>query len=150
MQKTQKTYSAKPGEVERRWYVVDLEGQVLGRAASRIAMVLRGKHKPQFTPHVDTGDFVVVVNASKVKLTGRKLDKKRYYRHSGYIGNLKSRTARQMLAHNPEELVRLAVRGMMPKNSLARKQLKKLKVYAGPDHKHEAQKPVPLDLDTIR
>ncbi len=150
MQKSQKTFSAKPGEVERRWYVVDLEGQVLGRAASRIAMVLRGKHKPEFTPHVDTGDFVVVVNAAKVKLTGRKLDQKRYYRHSGYIGNLKVRTARQLLANNPEELVRLAVRGMLPKNSLARRQLKKLKVYAGPEHRHEAQKPVPLDLETIR
>ncbi len=150
MQKSQKTFSAKPGEVERRWYLVDLEGLALGRAATRIAMVLRGKHKAEFTPHVDTGDFVVVVNAAKVKLTGRKLDQKRYYRHSGYLGNLKIRTARQMLAQNPEELVRLAVRGMLPKNSLGRKQLKKLKVFAGSEHRHEAQKPVPLDLETIR
>ncbi len=145
-----KTYSAKNGEVQQRWHLVDLEGQVLGRAAARIAMLLRGKHKPEFTPHTDTGDFVVVINAEKVVLTGNKLLQKRYYRHSGYIGNLKERTAGEMLATKPEELIRLAVRGMVPKNTLARQQLKKLKVYAGPDHPHEAQQPKPLDLNTIK
>ncbi len=145
-----KTYSAKNDEVERRWYLVDLDGQTLGRAATRIAMVLRGKHKPEFTPHTDTGDFVVVINAEKVRLSGNKLQQKRYYRHSGFIGNLKERTAAEMLATKPEELIRLAVRGMLPKNTLARQQLKKLKVYAGSDHPHQAQQPKPLDLSTIK
>ncbi len=139
------TISAKPGEVEQRWFVVDATDQVLGRLATRIATVLRGKHKPQFTPHVDTGDYVVVVNADKVKLTGAKLDKKMYYRHSRYPGGLKSKTARQMLAEKPEELFRHAVWGMLPKNRLGRKLIGKLKVYRGPDHPHAAQKPVPLE-----
>lgn len=144
----QKTHSFKKGEVERAWYVVDLEDQVLGRSASRIASILRGKHKPQYTPHTDTGDFVVVVNAEKVRLTGNKRQGKRYYRHSGYIGNLKKRTAAEMLTKKPEEVIRLAVKGMLPHNSLGRTQLKKLKVYAGPDHPHQAQQPKPLELKT--
>ncbi|MFH2007169.1 MAG: 50S ribosomal protein L13 [bacterium] len=142
----QKTYSAKPGEVERSWYVVDLEGQVLGRAATEIAKILRGKHKPQFTPHVDTGDFVIVINAEKIKLTGNKLANKRYYRHSGFIGNLKSRTAGEVMESHPDRVVRAAVQGMLPKNTLGRAQLKKLKIYAGPDHPHEAQQPATLTL----
>ena len=137
------TISAKPGEVEQRWYVVDATDQVLGRLATRIATVLRGKHKPEFTPHVDTGDYVVVINADKVKFTGTKLDKKTYYWHSNYPGGLKSRTARQMLAEKPEELFRHAVWGMLPKNRLGRKLIGKLKVYRGADHPHEAQKPEP-------
>ena len=141
-----KTYSAKPGEVTRRWYVVDADGLVLGRLASRIAGVLRGKHKAVYTPHVDTGDFVIVVNAQKVKLTGNKLSQKRYYRHSGYLGGMKSRTAGEMLARQPEEVIRHAVRGMLPKNRLNRRILTKLKIYAGPDHPHQAQQPQPLEL----
>jgi large subunit ribosomal protein L13 len=139
-----KTYTARKGEVARRWYVVDAQGKVLGRLASRIAMVLRGKTKPVFTPHVDTGDFVVVVNAGQVQLTGRKLDKKSYYRHSGYPGGLKEISARHLLAKKPEEVLRHAVRGMLPKNSLGRHLLKKLKVYAAGEHPHQAQQPVPL------
>ena len=142
----QKTVSYKKDDVERKWYVVDLENQVLGRTASRIATVLRGKHKPQYTPHTDTGDFVVVVNASKVLLTGKKKQQKKYYRHSGFIGNLKSRTAAEMLEKKPEELVRLAVKGMMPSNTLGRAQLKKLKIYSGAEHPHQAQQPAALDL----
>lgn len=132
-------------EIERRWFVVDASGQVLGRLATKIATVLRGKHKPQFTPHLDTGDFVVVVNAEKVRLTGRKLDQKKYYRHSGYMGGLKEFTAKQMLQRKPEEVIRLAVKRMLPKNRLGRKQLKKLKIYAGPEHPHVAQQPKPLN-----
>lgn len=139
-----KSYMAKKGEVPRRWFLVDAQGQTLGRLASRIAMVLRGKNKPQFTPFLDTGDFVVVVNAGGVKLTGAKLDQKLYYRHSGYMGGLKEISARQLLKRKPEELLRHAVRGMLPKNSLGRHQLKKLKIYAGGDHPHQAQQPVPL------
>lgn len=142
----QKTYSAKPGEVERQWVVLDLDGQILGRAATEIAMILRGKKKPTFTPHVDTGDFVVVINAEKVKLTGNKLVNKRYYRHSGFIGNLKSTTAGEMLERHPDRVLREAVRGMLPKNTLGRALLKKLKIYAGPEHPHEAQKPSPISL----
>ncbi len=138
------TISAKPGEVEQKWYVVDATDQVLGRLATRIATVLRGKHKPMFTPHVDVGDFVIVINADKVKLTGTKLDDKKYYWHSGYPGGLKSRTARQMLADKPEEVFRRAVWGMLPKNRLGRRLIGKLKVYPGPDHPHKAQQPVPL------
>ena len=141
-----KTYSAKPGEVERKWYVVDLEGKVLGRAASAIAQTLRGKGKPEFTPHVDTGDFVVVVNAEKVVLTGAKLDKKMYYHHSGYHSGLKITAARKMQAEKPEEMIRQAVWGMLPKNRLGRKLLKKLKIYAGPDHSHQAQQPEILEV----
>ena len=141
-----RTYTAKPGEVERRWYVVDADGQTLGRLATRIADTLRGKDKAQYTPHVDTGDFVVVVNAEKVRVTGNKLDQKRYYRHSGYPGGLRSRTLREQLERRPTEVIRKAVKGMLPKNRLARRQLTKLKVYAGPDHPHEAQAPQPLEV----
>jgi len=136
-----KTYTARKGEVPRNWYLVDAQGKVLGRLASRIAMVLRGKTKPVFTPHMDTGDFVVVVNAAQVQLTGKKLDNKIYYRHSGYIGGLKEISARRQFQKKPEEVLRQAVRGMLPKNSLGRKLLKKLKIYAGGAHPHQAQQP---------
>lgn len=141
-----KTYSAKPAEVERKWYVVDANGCVLGRLASFVANRLRGKHKPIYTPHVDTGDHIVVVNADKVALTGKKWDEKFYYRHSGYMGGLKSMTARELLQKRPEDLVIRAVKGMLPKNRLGRKMLKKLKVYAGPEHPHVAQGPESLQL----
>ncbi len=139
-----RTYSAKPGEVERTWYVVDASQFELGRLATRIAMVLRGRHKPQFTPHVDTGDFVVVVNASQVKLTGRKLDQKYYHRYSGYSGGMKSLVARDVRASDPERVIQQAVKGMLPKNRLSRQIIKKLKVYGGTDHPHAAQQPQPL------
>lgn len=142
----QKTYSAKPGEIERKWFVVDLDNQVLGRVASEIAKILRGKHKPQFTPHADTGDFVIAVNAEKIKLTGNKLTDKKYFRHSGYIGNLKSTTAGEVMESNPDRVLRSAVRGMLPKNTLGRALLKKLKIYTGPEHPHEAQQPTVLPL----
>jgi len=142
------TYNAKPGEVTREWYLVDAEGQTLGRLATQIADTLRGKRKAQYTPHVDTGDFVVVVNAEKVAVTGNKLDQKRYYRHSGYPGGLKSRTLREQLDRRPTEVLRTAVRGMLPKNRLARQQLTKLKVYAGPEHPHASQNPRPLNLES--
>jgi large subunit ribosomal protein L13 len=141
-----KTFMAKEDEVDKKWYVVDAEGLVLGRLASEVARRLRGKHKPIFTPHNDTGDFVVVVNAGKVRLTGRKLDQKIYYRYSGYIGGLKETVARTLLAGKPGEMLKLAVRGMLPKNSLGRRQLKKLKIYAGAEHPHQAQKPEKLEL----
>ncbi|MEZ5098858.1 MAG: 50S ribosomal protein L13 [Thermoleophilia bacterium] len=140
----QKTWNAKPADVQRRWYVVDAEGQTLGRLSTRIADTLRGKRKPGYTPHVDTGDFVVVVNAEKIAVTGKKLEQKMYYRHSGYPGGLKVRTLARQLELHPTEVIRLSVRGMLPKNRLARKQLLKLKVYAGPTHPHEAQQPEPL------
>jgi large subunit ribosomal protein L13 len=139
-----KTYSAKPGEVKRDWWVVDAEDKNLGRLASEIADVLRGKNKPQYTPHVDTGDFVVVVNAEKIAVTGNKMAGKIYYRHSGYPGGLKSRTLGQMLERRPTEVLRKAVKGMMPKNRLAAQQLTKLKIYAGPKHPHAAQRPEEL------
>jgi large subunit ribosomal protein L13 len=139
-----KTYSAKPGEIQRDWYVVDAEGQTLGRLATQIADRLRGKAKPQFTPHVDTGDFVVVVNAEKIAVTGNKLDDKMYYRHSGYPGGLRSRPLREQLDRVPTEVLRKAVRGMLPRNRLGRQQLTKLKIYAGPDHPHAAQEPKPF------
>ena len=139
-----KTWNAKPGEVDRRWYVVDAEGQTLGRLATRIADTLRGKDKPQYTPHVDTGDFVIVVNAEKIAVTGNKLDQKRYYRHSGYPGGLRSRTLREQLDRQPTEVLRKAVKGMLPRNRLARAQITKLKIYAGPEHPHSAQSPQPL------
>jgi large subunit ribosomal protein L13 len=142
-----KTYSAKPGEVAREWYLVDAQGQTLGRLATQIADTLRGKRKPQYTPHIDTGDFVVVVNAEKIAVTGNKLDQKRYYRHSGYPGGIRSRTLREQLDRRPTEVIRTAVRGMLPKNRLARQQLTKLKVYAGPEHPHESQNPQPLSLE---
>ncbi|HZC28608.1 MAG TPA: 50S ribosomal protein L13 [Gaiellaceae bacterium] len=141
-----KTWNAKPGEIERRWYLVDAEGKTLGRLATQIADTLRGKSKPQYTPHVDTGDFVVVVNAEKIAVTGKKLDEKMYYRHSGYPGGLKSRSLRDQLERRPAEVIRTAVKGMLPRNRLARQQLTKLKVYAGPEHPHEAQAPQPLEV----
>ena len=141
-----RTYSAKPGDVTREWWVLDLEGKVLGRAASQIARVLRGKHKPEFTPHVDVGDFVICVNADKVVLTGRKWSEKMYRRYSGYPGGLTEVSAERMRARKPEELVRAAVRGMLPKNRLGRGLNRKLKVYTGPDHPHEAQQPKPLEF----
>jgi large subunit ribosomal protein L13 len=141
-----KTYNAKPGEIERRWYVVDAEGKTLGRLATHIADTLRGKGKPQYTPHVDTGDFVVVVNAEKIQVTGKKLDDKMVYRHSGYPGGLKVRPLREELERRPTEVLRRAVKGMLPKNRLARKQILKLKIYAGPEHPHEAQAPQPLEV----
>jgi large subunit ribosomal protein L13 len=141
-----KTYSAKPGEVTREWYLVDAEGKTLGRLATQIADTLRGKRKPQYTPHVDTGDFVIVVNADKIQVTGNKLDQKRYYRHSGYPGGLRSRTLREQLERRPTEVLRVAVKGMLPKNRLARQQITKLKIYAGPEHPHEAQNPKALEL----
>jgi large subunit ribosomal protein L13 len=143
-----KTYVATPQDRERNWLLVDAEGQTLGRLATQIADALRGKRKPTYTPHVDTGDFVVVVNAEKISVTGAKRQEKLYHRHSGYPGGLKTRTLNDMLERRPEEVIRLAVRGMLPKNRLARKQLTKLKVYAGPEHPHEAQKPQPMEIKT--
>jgi large subunit ribosomal protein L13 len=143
-----KTYVATSADRERNWLVVDAAGKTLGRLATQIADLLRGKGKPEYTPHVDTGDFVVVINAEKIAVTGNKLADKRYYRHSGYPGGLRSRTLGDMLERRPEEVIRRAVRGMMPRNRLARKQLTKLKVYAGPDHPHAAQKPQPLEINT--
>jgi large subunit ribosomal protein L13 len=131
---------------QRQWYVIDAQGQILGRMATEIAKILRGKHKPIFTPYLDTGDFVVVVNARGVKLTGRKLEKKVYYRHTDYPGGIRERNAAKMLAEKPEELIRLAVKGMLPKNRLSRKLVTKLKIYAGPEHPHVAQKPQPLAI----
>ena len=143
-----KTYSAKTGEVSRDWYVVDAKGMVLGRLATRIADVLRGKHKLQFTPHEDTGDFVIVVNAEKIKLTGNKLKDKLYYHNSGYPGGMRSWTAGELLESKPETLIMEAVRGMLPKNRLNHRIIHKLKVYAGPEHPHEAQQPKPLEINT--
>jgi large subunit ribosomal protein L13 len=142
-----KTYNAKPGEIARDWYVVDASGQTLGRLATAIADTLRGKNKPQFTPHVDTGDFVVVVNAEKIAVTGNKLDQKQYYRHSGYPGGLKQRSLREQLERRPTEVLRKAVKGMLPRNRLSRQQITKLKIYAGPQHPHEAQQPKPLPVN---
>lgn len=139
-----KTFTAKPHEVERDWFVVDATNLTLGRLATQIAMVLRGKHKPTYTPHVDTGDYVVVVNASKVNLTGRKLDAKHYHRYSGYMGGLRSIDARTVREEDPERMIREAVKGMLPKNRLARQIIKKLKVYGGDAHPHGAQNPAPL------
>src|ERR687895_2115801 len=141
-----KTYSAKAPEIQQQWYVVDAEGQTLGRLATRIADTLRGKRKPQFTHHVDTGDYVIVVNAEKIAVTGQKLDQKRYSRHSGYPGGLRSRTLREELDRQPAEVLRKAVKGMLPRNRLARQQLTKLKIYAGPEHPHTAQAPKPMKL----
>lgn len=141
-----KTYVVKEGEIKREWYVVDAEGKTLGRLASKIARVLMGKHKPYYTPHLDTGDFVIVVNADKIRVTGRKLDQKMYYRYSGYPSGLKSVTLRKQMATHPDRVIWAAVRNMLPKNKLGRAMLKKLKVYASPDHPHAAQQPKPLDL----
>jgi large subunit ribosomal protein L13 len=143
-----KTYVATPADRERSWYVVDATGKTLGRLATQIADALRGKRKPQYTPHIDVGDFVVVVNAERIHVSGNKRNDKMYYRHSGYPGGLKSRTLNDMLERRPEEVIRLAVKGMMPRNRLARKQITKLKIYAGPEHPHAAQKPEPMEMQT--
>ena len=141
-----KTFIAKEHEIEKKWHLVDATDKILGRLASEIAIILRGKNKPIFTPHMDAGDYVVVVNADKVVLTGAKLEQKIYYRHSGYVGGLKKTTAREMLQKKPENLLKSAVKGMLPKTSLGRRQLSKLKIYAGPDYPHEAQKPERLEI----
>lgn len=141
-----KTYSAKPGDIERRWYVVDLDGATVGRAATKVATILRGKHRPEYTPHVDTGDFVIVINAEKVVFKGNKMQTKRYWRHSGYPGGISSLTAEELIDRNPGDVFRIAVKGMMPKNSLGRQMMKKLKIYAGPEHPHIAQNPTTLEL----
>jgi len=141
-----KTYAVKAAEIERQWYLVDAEGKTLGRLASEIAKILRGKHKPIFTPHLDTGDYVVVINAKKIHVTGKKLETKKYYRYSGHPGGLKSVVLREMLAKHPTRVIGLAVRGMLPKNRLGRAMIKKLKVYAGSEHPHEAQGPIPLEF----
>lgn len=142
-----KTFAAKPAEIERKWYVVDAEGQTLGRLATVIARILRGKNKPEFTPHVDCGDYVIVINAEKIQVTGKKSEQKTYFRHSGYLGNEKLIPYARMQAKFPERIIELAVKGMLPKNALGRKTYKKLHVYAGPDHKHQAQQPVVYPLD---
>jgi large subunit ribosomal protein L13 len=142
----QKTYTPKMAEIEPTWWLIDAEGQTLGRLATRIALVLRGKHRPQYTPHLDMGDYVVVVNAAKIGVTGNKLDQKMYYRHSGYPGGLREMTLAQLMRRRPERVIRLAVRGMLPRHRLGRALLKKLKIYAGPEHPHAAQGPSPLDL----
>ena len=141
-----KTFVAKEQDITKKWYVVDAKDRVLGRLATQIAMHLRGKHKPVFTPHADTGDFVVVVNADKIALTGKKWDKKIYYHHTGYTGGLKQISAKKLLEKKPEDILRFAVKGMLPKNSLGRRQLKKLKIYVGTDHPHEAQQPEILEI----
>lgn len=142
-----KTYHAKPGEVEREWLLIDAENQVLGRVATKAAQLLKGKHKPQYTPHVDTGDFVIIVNADKIRLSGTKSGKKSYFRHSGYPGGLKEESFERAMARKPEWVVEHAVKGMLPKNTLGRAQGMKLKVYAGPDHPHAAQKPRKIELE---
>ena len=136
-----KTYMANPDKIERKWYVVDAEGQTLGRLAAEVAKVLRGKNKPEFTPHIDTGDNVIVINAEKIKVTGKKLDQKVYYHHSDYVGGMKETTLREMMAKKPEQVIELAVKGMLPTGPLGRTMIKKLHVYAGAEHAHQAQKP---------
>ncbi len=142
-----KTFSAKPHEVRRDWYVVDATGKTLGRLSTEIARRLRGKHKPVYTPHVDTGDYIVVINAEKIRVTGNKLKDKMYHRYTGYIGNLKSISLEKLLEEAPERALQYAVKGMLPRNPLGRKMLSKLRVFVGPEHKHEAQQPLPLDID---
>ena len=141
-----RTFTQKQEEIERNWYIVDAEGETLGRLASRIAPILKGKHKPVYTPHLDCGDFVIIVNAEKVRVTGRKMDQKLYHRHSGYPGGLSSISLKDQLAKHPERVLQAAIRGMLPKNKLGRRMLKKLKVYAGDSHPHQAQQPRPLEL----
>lgn len=141
-----KTYTAKPQDIRRQWHLIDADGKTLGRLATEIARRLRGKHKPEFTPHMDTGDYIVVVNAEKVHVTGNKLADKMYHRHTGYIGNLKSTNLEKLLASHPERVIQQAVKGMMPKGPLGRSMLAKLKIYAGGDHPHAAQQPQPLEL----
>ena len=145
--RAQRTFSPRPQDITRDWWLVDAEGQTLGRLATKIADALRGKRKPAYTPHVDTGDFVVVINAEKISVTGQKRQEKMYYRHSGYPGGIRSRTLREQLDRRPTEVLRTAVKGMLPKNRLARQQINKLKIYAGPEHPHEAQAPKPLPLE---
>ena len=142
-----KTFSAKPAEVRRDWYVVDATNKTLGRLSTEIAARLRGKHKPEYTPHVDTGDYIVVVNAEKVRVTGNKLNDKMYHHHTGYIGNLKTVPLNKMLATHPERVIENAVKGMLPKGPLGRKMLSKLRVFAGPEHSHAAQQPMPLEIN---
>jgi large subunit ribosomal protein L13 len=144
-----RTYSPKPGDVQRQWHVIDASDVVLGRLASRAAILLRGKHKPRYAPHVDTGDFVVIVNAAKVHLSGNKREQKLAYRHSGYPGGLRSVPYGELLERNPAKAVEKAVRGMLPKNTLGRQMLRKLKVYAGPEHPHQAQQPVPYEITQV-
>ncbi|WP_418748090.1 50S ribosomal protein L13 [Frisingicoccus sp.] len=141
-----KSYMASPATIERKWYVVDAEGQTLGRLASQVASVLRGKNKPTYTPSMDTGDYVIVVNADKIKVTGKKLDQKIYYRHSDYVGGMKETTLKELLAKKPEDVINFAVKGMLPKGPLGRQMIKKLHVYAGPEHNHAAQKPEVLEI----
>lgn len=143
-----KTSFAKRPDIERRWHVVDADGLVVGRLATQVASILRGKNKPVFTPHIDTGDFVIVLNAEKVRFTGRKLDNKEYFRHTGYPGGIRKKTAREIMKETPEKIIISAVRGMLPKNTLGRQQMKKLKVYRGAEHPHDAQNPEILDLKT--
>jgi large subunit ribosomal protein L13 len=142
-----KTFVATPANRQRDWYVVDADGKTLGRLATHIADALRGKRKPQYTPHCDVGDFVIVVNAEKIRVTGRKLEQKRYWRHSGYPGGIRSRTLGELLERHPEDVIRKAVKGMLPRNRLARAQLRKLKVYAGPEHPHKAQQPETMEVE---
>jgi len=144
-----KTQIAKKEKIEKKWYVVDAEGQILGRLASKVAKILMGKHKPIYSPNVDTGDFVIVINAEKIKVTGKKLQEKIYYKHTGYMGHLKEEKLISLLTRRPEAVIRFAVEGMLPKNSLGRKMLKKLKIYRGPNHPHEAQKPEFLNLEVL-
>ena len=141
-----KTYMANPDKLEKKWYVIDAEGKNLGRLSSEVAKILRGKNKPEYTPNVDTGDYVIIVNAEKIKVTGKKLSQKIYYSHSDYVGGMKETTLKEMLAKKPEKVIELAVKGMLPKGPLGRAMIKKLFVYAGPEHKHQAQKPVTLDI----
>jgi len=141
-----KTFVAKEHEIEKKWYLIDAKEKVLGRLASQIASILRGKNKPIFTPHMDAGDYVIVINADKIILTGDKIEKKMYYHHSGYVGGLKKTTAKEMLLKKPESLIKFAVKGMLPKNSLGRRQLTKLKIYAGQDYPHQAQQPEKLEI----
>ena len=145
-----KTFMASPATIDRKWYVVDAEGKTLGRLASEVAKVLRGKNKAIFTPHIDTGDYVIVVNAEKIKVTGKKMDQKIYYHHSDYVGGMKETTLREMLNKHPERVIEFAVKGMLPKGPLGRQMYTKLFVYAGPDHKHEAQKPKTIDINQYK
>ncbi len=145
-QSIQKTYATTPAVIERRWWVIDARGMTLGRLAARVAPILRGTHKPYFTPHLDTGDHVIIVNADKIRVTGRRMDQKIYYRHSGYPGGLKQMTLREMMDRHPTRALKLAIKGMMPKGPLGRQMLKKLKVYAGGEHPHQAQQPQAMEL----
>ena len=142
-----KTFSAKPEEVRRDWYLVDATNKTLGRLSTEIAKRLSGKHKPEYTPHVDTGDYIVVINADKIRVTGNKMKDKMYHHHTGYIGNLKTMSLQKLMSQSPERVLQYAVKGMLPRNRLGRKMFSKLRVFAGPDHKHEAQQPIPLELN---